>query len=78
MSNIISISGEEIPAGEFYGFNTIVASSRQECIELLTNRAPFADDIGASERVDTWVDDEGIEYSRTIELYTMIGGVING
>jgi hypothetical protein len=74
---IISISGEPIPEGEFNGFYEVIGASREECIESLTHRVPFARDAGTFTRYDSWTDKDGIEQTDSKLLYRMVGGTIN-
>jgi hypothetical protein len=73
---IISLNGEDIPDGTFYGISKVRGGSREECLQCLSGRFEYAQEL-EPEPITKIIKNKDGEISE-IEgfAYTMIGGNI--
>lgn len=73
---IIALHDGRVPTGQFYPESIVVGANREECIAALQGQCAYAEDLGASTRSDSYLDDDGGACIKETPLYTLIGGSI--
>lgn len=76
MAHIISLTDEAIPEGDFYPDTVVTGSNFEECRMALEYTHAFANDLGVSQRVDSYIDANGDLQAQSVSLYTLVGGSI--